>query len=490
MSNPSEMTERYDRRIVGAPSDRWRLGGRGGTRPEYRPGHRARHKVKGGGVIVAVIGLLLLSVPSSRARSAMNHLEREVTTASELLAAAADPGVAHIVVQADLTGLPTFRLSPGKTITGTTPNVVLRFAAGRDGLELSTDNKVEHLGLETDVDRRALFNDTEVEHLGRLVLVNLRTIGTIQLLAKGKVRTGHVEAENVDVASADARGYTERPQGYGVEVIPGAFVIWNQQADRKVTITADLKGLTAGRAGAPVRGSGIFVSGAGDAGGRLIVSRLETGAVYSDGGIAPGTPDRITGGVFVVSGAFVDHVINHAPVTTYGPNDMVLDNWGTVGSWIAEDKITSFGPSGIGFVNFGTVNVLKVSAPIETFGQGSRGFNVYTGTVQTAEFERIVTHADGAVGIQISQPVGEIIVHNGIDTYGGTGDSLVKGVVIKLAAIALSIRPGGSARSISIAGGLTTHGIGVTPLELHGTVDSLQISGRQCPAQGRAPGFD
>jgi hypothetical protein len=234
--------------------------------------------------------------------------------------------------------------------------------------------------------------------------------------------------------------------------------------------------LTAGRAGAPVRGSGIFVGGAGETGGRVIVSRLETGAVYSDGGIAPGTPDRITGGVFVVSGAFVDHVVNHGPIKTYGPNDMVLDNWGTVGGWTAEDKITSYGPSGIGFVNFGTIDALQVKAPIETFGQGSRGFNVYTGTVHTAVFERIVTHADGAVGIQISQPVGQITVRRGIETYGGTGDSLVKGVVVKLSAIALSIKPGASARNISIAGGLNTHCAGVTPLELHGTVDSLQVT--------------
>ena len=235
------------------------------------------------------------------------------------------------------------------------------------------------------------------------------------------MRGGYVEAEDIDIESADARGYKERPKGYGVQVIPGAFVLWNQQVERSVTITADLKGLSVGRAGAPVRGSGVFVGGAGDAGGRLIVSRLATGAVYSDGGIAPGTPDRIAGDVFVVSGAFVDHVLNQGPVTTYGANDMVLDNWGTVGHWTAEEKITSHGPSGIGFVNFGTIETLQVKAAIETFGQGSRGFNVYAGTVYRSEFERIVTHADGAVGIQISQPVGRLTVHCGIETYGGTG---------------------------------------------------------------------
>jgi len=178
----------------------------------------------------------------------------------------------------------------------------------------------------------------------------------------------------------------------------------------------------------------------------------------------------------VVHGAFADSVRNRGPVTTYGVNDMVLDNWGVVDRWVAEDKITSHGPSGIGFVNFGTVNVLQVEAPIETFGQGARGFNVYSGTVNSAEFERIVTHADGAVGIQISQPVGQIRVRRGIETFGGAGNSLVQGVVVRLSAIALSLKPGGSAREISIAGGLITHGEGVSPLELHGALESLQVT--------------
>jgi hypothetical protein len=169
-------------------------------------------------------------------------------------------------------------------------------------------------------------------------------------------------------------------------------------------------------------------------------------------------------------------VRNRGPVTTYGANDMVLDNWGTVDRWTADEKIASHGPSGIGFVNFGTVNVLQVNAPIETFGHGARGFNVYTGTVHSAEFERIVTHADGAVGIQISQPVGDIKVHRGIETFGGVGDSLVKGVVVKLAAIALSVKPGANARRIDIAGGLITHGEGVGPLELNGAIQSFHVT--------------
>jgi hypothetical protein len=402
--------------------------------------------------------------------------ECRITAAAELLAAAADASVRIIEIAADVSDLPSFRLWPGQSLRTVGPRPTLRFAKGQDGLQLSADNQVEGVELSADANRRAIFNDTKIEQLGRLVLRDVRTTGVVQLLARDAVRGGHVEVENMDIVAADARGYGERPKGYGVEVIPGAFTLWNQQADTAITLTADLVGLSAGRAGAPVRGSGIFVSGAGESGGRLIVRRLETGAVHSDGGISPGTPDCITGGVFVVSGAHVDHVRNRGPVTTYGPNDMVLDNWGTVDHWVADDKITSYGPSGIGFVNFGTINRLQANAVIETFGQGARGFNVYAGTVNTAEFERIVTHADGAVGIQISQPIGELTVRRGVETFGGTGDSLVKGVVLALSAIAISVKPGGSARKIAVAGGVVTHGEGVSPFELHGAVGCLQVT--------------
>src|SRR5215469_9410126 len=90
----------------------------------------------------------------------MIPLERKISTTAELLAAAADADVRQITVLADLTELPTFRLSPGQTLTAADPKLALRFAAGQDGLQLSTDNRVEGLELGADLDRRALFNDT------------------------------------------------------------------------------------------------------------------------------------------------------------------------------------------------------------------------------------------------------------------------------------------------------------------------------------------
>jgi hypothetical protein len=405
----------------------------------------------------------------------MSAPEKWVTT-SDALVAAIGEGIGKVVVSGRLSNVPSLHLSPGQSLCGAAEDSKIVFADAADGVELTSDNAVNSVYLCAGPQRRAIFNDTSVASLGRVQLRGVTTQGRVQILARDKVRGGHVEVNGLDIVAADARAERERPHGYGVSVLHGAFTLWNMQPDEDAAMSADIVGISAGREGAPVRGSGVFVGGAGDAGGRVIVRRLETGPIYSDGGIPPGTPDCISGGVFMIYGAFADSVRNRGPVTTYGANDMVLDNWGAVDRWTADEKITSHGPSGIGFVNFGTINVLQVNAPIETFGQGARGFNVYTGTVRSAEFERIVTHADGAVGIQISRPVGDIKVHRGIETFGGVGNSLVKGVMVKLAAIALSVKPGASARRVDIAGGLITHGEGVGPLELNGAIQSFHVT--------------
>jgi hypothetical protein len=88
-----------------------------------------------------------------------------------------------------------------------------------------------------------------------------------------------------------------------------------------------------------------------------------------------------------------------------------------------------------------------------------------------------VTHGDGAVGIQISKPVGCIVVREGIETFGGVGDSLVKGVVTQLPATALSVTAGGNVQAIEIAGGLKTNAPDVAPLEVRGNITALRILG-------------
>lgn len=404
--------------------------------------------------------------------------ESVVNSLEQLIEAASNPTVQTITVAQDLTGVPEIHLSPGKSLRGrpaSTP--ILRFNEGTNGLCLTRDNVVANLNLVVSPERLAIWNEESVTNLGTLLLRSVSTVGRVRIVARGAVRGGHVEVDGLDIVAADAHSEKERPHQYGVYVLQGAFTLWNMQDDPDTLVTANLVGLSAGRPSAPVLGSGIFVSGGGDHAGRLAVHHLETDAVYNDGRIAPGTADQISGGVFVVYGASVDLLSNNEPVTTYGANDMALDNWGVVDRWISKDKVTTFGPSGVGFVNFGKINQIVAQAPIETFGLGARGFNVYDGTVRQGDFDRILTHGDGAVGVQISQPVGHLIFRRGIETHGASGKSLVKGVLQDLAATALSIKPGGSAKEIQILGGLYSHGKDVPPLEQHGAIESLCIEG-------------
>jgi hypothetical protein len=401
-----------------------------------------------------------------------------VNSVEELVRAASDPAVQTITIAQDLTDVPEVHLSPNKTLRGRPDRAsVLKFAAGANGVCLTSDNVLANLVLLASPEHFAITNDKNVSNLGTLTLQSIRTIGRVRILACAAVLGGHVEVEGLDIVAADARSANERPHAYGVDVLQGAFTLWNMQSDSNVKITANLVGLSAGRLGFPALGGGIFVSGAGETGGQLSVQHLETNAVYSDGRIEPGTAGLISGGVFVVHGASVDLVVTRGPVVTYGANDMALDNWGIVDRWVSEGKIMTYGPSGVGFVNFGRIDELIVNGPIETFGTGARGFNVYTGTIRNAEFDRIVTHADGAVGVQISRPIGRLHVSRGIETHGAIGQSLVKGVLQNLPATALSIKPGGSAREIRVFGGLRSHGKDVLPLEQNGLVENLRIEG-------------
>lgn len=407
----------------------------------------------------------------------MSSAEKVVTSAETLVAAVADSGIEQIVVSGRLTDVPLIRLAPGQSLGGADESAAISFRAADDGVQLSTDNSVRNIQLNASPEKRAICNDATVPTLGRIELRGLTTTGRVQILVRDELRAGHVEVDGLDILAADERAETERPHGYGVYVLHGAFTLWNMQAADGVVISADIVGISAGRQALRCAVAGFLSAARATlaAGSWCAGSKPERSAATAALRQARPTVFRAASLSFTALPA--DLVRNRGPVTTYGANDMVLGNWGAVDRWIAEEKITSHGPSGIGFVNFGTVNSLQVNAPIETFGQGARGFNVYTGTVKDAVFERIVTHGDGAVGIQISQPVGQIKVRRGIETFGGTGKSLVKGMIMDLPAIALSVKAGGSARSIDIAGGAIAHGRGISPLELHGTIDEPRITG-------------
>ncbi len=399
----------------------------------------------------------------------------KVTTAAQLLEAVHQRAPA-VEVRGVLRGMPMITLAPGTRLRGGT----LEF--GAKGVRLTRDNVLEDVTIRTPDHEAAILNDTSQDALGTLALRRVRTRGQVLLLACGAVRSGHVQVEGLTVEAADVRGRVERPHGFGVDALQGAFTLWNQQPDTAVEITAELLDLSVGSAEQPVRGSGVFVGGHGDwsgapDGGTVRVTTLRTGEIHTDGGIPAGTPDLIGGGVFVISGATVDSVLTIGPVTSYGQNDMVLDNWGQVRCWAATAPVVSHGPSGIGFVNFGNLDRLDVRAPIVTHGTGARGFNLYDGSLRHASFSSIATTGDGAVGIQVSRELPLLEISGDLTTSGGTGTSLVRGVQVPLQAIALSIKPGGRIGRVEVGGRIATEGDRLATVEIDGELGDLVVGG-------------
>lgn len=422
-----------------------------------------------------------------------------VTTAAEL-ADAISTGAAEIVVEGTITGSPSITLPEGTTLRGGT----LMFLA--KGVRLTRDNTLRDITISTTPYEVAVYNDTSVSDAGTLAFENVTTVGQVFVVAEGETMRVRVETRGLHVTDADVRGRVEQPHGYGVDVLQGGLTLWNRQQGSSSSFTATLRDVSIGTDETPVRGSGLFVAGYGDrdgnlAGGGFTADLIQTGTVVTDGGIAPGTPDKISGGVFVVSGATVDKVENAGSVTTHGQNDMVLDNWGYVKEWVATAEVTSTGPSGIGFVNFGDIDKLDVQAPILTTGGGARGFNLYDGSLKEASFHSIKTTGDGSVGIQVSKPLGSLTVHHDVETTGGEGSSLVKGVQMTLKAVAFSVKAGGTIESVTIGGSLRTRGDDVVTFEIDegGAIEVLTLGGaveahgaksRATAIHGRAPALD
>jgi hypothetical protein len=400
---------------------------------------------------------------------------RVVKDAAELQAAIAD-GVQSIVVTGTIKGVPRVVLAPGVGLVGG------RLEFGSKGVLLTRDNTLADVEVVVPEHEVAIYADTSQADWGTLTLRGVTTVGQVAIIAVDAVRAGHVVIDGLTVRAADVRGREVRPRGFGVEAMQGGLTVWNRQPDPGVEITAEITNVSAGSQETPVRGSGVFVGGHGTddgkaSGGTLRVGTLSTGAIYTDGGIAEGTPDLISGGVFVISGAIVESVTNEGPVTTLGQNDMVLDNWGQVQTWAALAPITSHGPSGIGFVNFSDIKTLNVQAPIQTFGKGARGFNLYDGSLGEAIFESIETHGDGSIGVQLSKPLPKLTIAKDLSTEGGEGLSLVKGVQMTLKAIALSIKPGGAVDQLRIGGSIRTSGDDVVTVEIADTVGSWDVPG-------------
>jgi hypothetical protein len=145
----------------------------------------------------------------------MSTAEKWVTTTEALVATVKDESVGRVVISGQLTNVPSISLSPGRSLCGATENSMIAFVPGNDGVQLSTDNSVHSLHLEASPEKRAIFNDTVVATLGRIELRGVTVSGCVQILARGTVRSGHVNVDGLEIIAADARAQAERARRLG-----------------------------------------------------------------------------------------------------------------------------------------------------------------------------------------------------------------------------------------------------------------------------------
>jgi hypothetical protein len=98
--------------------------------------------------------------------------------------------------------VPTVRLLLGQSLRGEDKRSSVSFADGTDHLQLSSDNRIHNIRLHASPDKRAIFNDPTVDCLGRIELRGVTTTGRVQILARDKMRGGHVDVNGLDRLTA------------------------------------------------------------------------------------------------------------------------------------------------------------------------------------------------------------------------------------------------------------------------------------------------
>lgn len=401
-----------------------------------------------------------------------------VSSLNELMNALSSLEPVVIEISTSITCPYSITLPKRFSLVGRDKNTCLLIFNNSDGIALTADNKVETLTVLTTPNSRAFFIKTGLQNMGTITMRDLNVIGQVSIITRSGTDHLKLNIDNIHISSCDSRHYSEQPQKYGVNVYQGALTVYNFNGNPDSDIHATITNITIGSKNSPVLGSGVFISGFGDNGGWIHLDKLTTGAIYSSGMLPYGTADIITAAVFIVYGVISQHVEHFGEIATYGVNDMVLDTWGKVENWIAHKPIVSYGPSGIGFVNFGIVNNFKAESEVVTHGLGARGFNQYDGTVKKIQFKSIETFGNGSIGIQISKPVGTIIIDEDIITHGSIGNTLVKGVIMPLPAEAFSVKSGGSVDKFIVGKNISTFGDNVTSYAVEGgKIGSVDIKG-------------
>jgi hypothetical protein len=370
------------------------------------------------------------------------------------LLAAVDAGVSDIRVSGSLTDVPSLRLSPGQSLTGTSDADAICFTAGADGIAVTSGNRLSRLTLRTGPRLRCIHLATDRKPASvdaELVFQDLRTTGQLQLIFDDHRRAAQVRIGRLHVEAADTRSRRQRPAGNGVSCLQGAITIWNRAREER-ELAVELSGISVGEAGGHgIVGSGLMVAGAGgNGGGHVRIRRASAGAIHIDSGLATDNHTTICGGILLLHGVKVEKFYSTGLQESYGPNAVPIDNWGHLDTWVVDGNVVTHGLNAVAVVNAGTIGRLEIKGRIDTHGDGARGCAIY-GPMCELQLDVICTRGAGATGIQICDRLDRLSVRRGIEIYGKAGKALVKGQILHLNADGVHIQPGGRLLDSDIA---------------------------------------
>ena len=384
-----------------------------------------------------------------------------IANAPSLLDAIRD-GEPTIGVRGEICDLPPLSLSRGQALIGVDDHAVLAFAD--DGIALSDDNRIEQLALRSPAESRCVFHDTAAL-TGELILNRVRCAGMVDLIVCARGERARITLTEVSVDAADATARLPRPFGNGVWVQQGALTIWNRSTDPS-TLNVDGRDIRIGATDSPVRGTGLFVAGAGQEGGGTVkLSGFSSGSVYADSTLTEGTTTTVSGGIFFLHGVKGAGIVTDGEIVTHGANAVPVDNWGELDHWTIRGDVQSFGPSAVGFVNAGSLGACTIEGVLETRGPGARGVCVYQ-PMGTFSARSIRTQGRAAVGVQIVAALNRLHLTDSLVTLGEAGEGLVKGEMIATPAHGIEIEQGSRLGELD-CGAIDVRGEGALPI--HGT---------------------
>lgn len=402
---------------------------------------------------------------------------RIINTVEELVAASQDRTARYLILRNDLTDVPPISLMPFQSISGEFDGKKIRFKPGAEGFCLSKGNELKNLMIETDPDQRAIYQDQEMESMSTHHLSRLSVQGQISFIIGDKTQKGRIDVSFVHVKQAATMQLTDRPNRFGVDMLQGAFTIWNK-SQNNCEIEVDIAHFSCGSETAPINGAGLVIAGTDEQMGRVKVNVLTCGNIYTKGEIGAGVADLVGAGIAVCYQALVRHLHVYGRITCYGGNEMGIYNWGTIERASMTERIETHGANGCGFINAGNIGKFNFMHNIETYGTGARGFYMFEGAAKEIHFNKVTTHGDAASGIQFDRYIDVMTISEGVEVFGNALNVLFADSVVKASADAISIKHGGTMRLLKVSGSLISHGNEVRTIYNEAAIEKMMVSGQ------------